>query len=308
MADTRMEDIEVSAGNLSLVLDSRFGFLRVDPIPTTEEIKVFYEEKYFPTMEATGRAPEIVRLMSGNETSKHEQNWLEKTLYADVVDAFRRRAPGKRVLDVGCGRGDLVHHLGTQGFQAEGIDLSREGVKQAQARGLHVRQTSIDSFTDQFDRTNGGYDALTLISVFSMLPDPYTSLLGLRRCLNERGIVFVRDGNQFNVLQLAAREGLNLPQWWVVIPDHLNYFKRETMGRLLEGAGFEVLDVFSDFPIEIFLLMGENYVQDRAVGARCHARRVAFEMNLAPETRRQLYRGFADQGIGRSLCFVARKQ
>ena len=84
---------------------------------------------------------------------------------------------------------------------------------------------------------------------------------------------------------------------------HINYFDFESLGGLLERKGLEVVHRQGDFPMELFLLMGENYVGDSEVGERCHEKRVRFETALPAELRRCMYEALAGVGVGRS-CLV----
>src|SRR5437763_11874889 len=45
---------------------------------------------------------------------------------------------GSKVLDVGCGEGDLLQLLESRGIDGRGIELSREGVNCCVAKGLAV--------------------------------------------------------------------------------------------------------------------------------------------------------------------------
>jgi 2-polyprenyl-3-methyl-5-hydroxy-6-metoxy-1,4-benzoquinol methylase len=51
------------------------------------------------------------------------------------LDLLSKHAP---VLDVGCGRGELVELLGAHGVEASGVDLDADMVADAQARGVNV--------------------------------------------------------------------------------------------------------------------------------------------------------------------------
>ena len=64
---------------------------------------------------------------------------LDHLLVADMVE------PGSRVLDVGCGDGELLRLLETRGVDGRGIELSREGVNQCVAKGLAVIQGDADT-------------------------------------------------------------------------------------------------------------------------------------------------------------------
>jgi hypothetical protein len=113
--------------------------------------------------------------------------------------------------------------------------------------------------------------------------------------------------NDFNRLQAAARERIGR-DWWIAIPDHLNYFDHESIARVLGGIGLEVVDRSADFPMELFLLLGDDYTSDPEIGAACHELRRAFELSLAPQARRAMGRRWAAGGIGRNAFVVARRR
>ena len=68
--------------------------------------------------------------------------------------------PGSRVLDVGCGDGDLLRLLETRGVDGRGIELSREGVNRSVAKGLAVIQGDAD--TDLADYPDDAFDYVIL--------------------------------------------------------------------------------------------------------------------------------------------------
>jgi hypothetical protein len=96
--------------------------------------------------------------------------------------------------------------------------------------------------------------------------------------------------------------------WWVAVPDHVNYFDHASIGALVERAGFEIVQRSADFPMELFLLMGDDYRTDPAVGREVHERRRRAEMALEPATRRALGQAWAAAGIGRNALVVARPE
>src|SRR5947207_6073995 len=67
---------------------------------------------------------------------------------------------GSKVLDVGCGDGELLQLLETRGVDGRGIELSREGVNQCVAKGLAVIQGDAD--TDLEDYPNDAFDFVIL--------------------------------------------------------------------------------------------------------------------------------------------------
>jgi methionine biosynthesis protein MetW len=69
--------------------------------------------------------------------------------------------PGSRVLDVGCGHGELIGYLKqAKGADARGIELSQSGVNACVAQGLPVVQGDAD--TDLGDYPPGSFDVVIL--------------------------------------------------------------------------------------------------------------------------------------------------
>jgi hypothetical protein len=122
------------------------------------------------------------------------------------------------------------------------------------------------------------------------------------------GVVAIRVPNDFNDLQLATQEKLGHRPYWVAVPDHVNYFSVRSLAKLLERVGFDVVHTQTDFPMELFLLMGDDYVNEAALGATCHKKRIAFELAIPPLVRRRLYAALAAADLGRNTLVFARRR
>src|ERR1700754_1027284 len=93
---------------------------------------------------------------------------------------------GSKVLDVGCGDGDLLQLLESGGIDGRGIELSREGVNRCVAKGLAVVQGDAD--TDLSNYPDDAFDYVILSQTLQATRQPRVVLENLLR-IGRRAIV-----------------------------------------------------------------------------------------------------------------------
>ena len=114
---------------------------------------------------------------------------LDLALVADLVPA------GHRVLDLGCGQGDLLRHLmDAKGCTGSGVELDPDAVLAAIRRGVPVYERDITAvLADLADRT---YDTVVLSRTLQTILEPETVLAGMAR-VADRLIVSVPNFGYF---------------------------------------------------------------------------------------------------------------
>jgi SAM-dependent methyltransferase len=297
------------AGATRVIVDEELGYRRLDPLPSPSDVDRFYESRYRDLLDAGGRAPDLARLLGGGLEAERERAWLSATLYTDVLDALEGVAAAgatRRVLDVGCGTGDLLRFVSQAGWEAIGTEPASELAAAGRSAGLLIENTTAADYLTAW-RTSGAapFAGITLLNVLEHVPDPLGTLTGLIDALVPDGRLIVRVPNDFSALQETARSLLDRDPWWIAIPDHLNYFDHRSIAQLIERLGLEVIDQTGDFPMEMFLLMGDDYTSDPDVGRIAHERRRRIDLALDPALRRSLGRGYAAAGVGRNAFVVA---
>ena len=292
-----------------VIIDPKYGYKRLEPLPSGSELAKFYESQYYDLIKKGGRVPELRRIMAGGDEACHEISWLEQVLYSDIEYLLKKYAPGKRIMDVGCGTGELIGFLENKGFETMGIEPSFYAVAVATQKGINAQQATLEEYFDSWSfENNHKHHSITLINVLEHVPNPVSIIDLLKRVLEPDGLILIRVPNEFNDLQLAAQKKFDCPPWWVAIPDHINYFNLHTLSHMLDMLGFETIYSQSDFPMEVFLLMGDNYIGNPEVGSICHQKRVNFEMSISDDLRRKIYHALAEVGIGRDIMVLAKKK
>jgi methionine biosynthesis protein MetW len=137
---------------------------------------------------------------------------VDLLLVADMV------APGARVLDVGCGDGELLRLLAeARGVDGRGIELSREGVNECVAKGLAVVQGDAD--TDLADYPDDAFDYVILSQTLQATRRPRMVLEHMLRIGRHAVVSFPNFGHWRIRLQVGLGGHMprtdNLPySWW----------------------------------------------------------------------------------------------
>jgi len=210
---------------------------------------------------------------------------------------------------VGCGLVNLAKLLKKEGFAVSGIETAEHAVQVAQSAGIEVEPVLLDDYVKKAERTGAKpFDAIVLMSVLEHVPRPWQMLSLAGQILAPGGVVYLRVPNDFNAFQVAAHNAKGIRQWWIGIPDHINYFDFPSLEGLLDKVGFQCVHSTTDFPMEFFLLAGDDYVRDSDLGYECHKKRMSFELSLPPEVRRGFYDALASASLGRSVIMIARRK
>lgn len=132
---------------------------------------------------------------------------------ADHIAIVSRIPAGARVLDVGCGDGELLGLLReSKGVDARGLELSSDLAGKALARGLSVIQGDADSDLDIFP--DDSFDVAILSKAIQQMRDPAHVLSQLGRIAPEVLVSFRNLGRWPRRLQLLWKGRMPAPPFW----------------------------------------------------------------------------------------------
>lgn len=152
-----------------------------------------------------------------------------------------------RVLDVGCGDGDLLELLArTKNVDGRGIELSQEGVNASVTRGLSVIQGDAD--TDLHDYPDNAFDYVILSQTIQATRNPRDVLIEMKR-IGKRLIVSLPNFGNWRIrLQLLWSGQMpvtrSLDQKWYDTPN-IHLCTVRDFVELCDEVGLKIDDAVS---------------------------------------------------------------
>lgn len=183
----------------------------------TEMVNVlhFYEEMEDPDYEATRK-----------QRTVQERGVLERL-------SIKPPFGGRRLLDVGAGSGILVEEARAMGFDAVGVEPSRDLQDKASKLGLPVYHGVLPH-----PELEGPFDVITIIDVIEHVPNPVEILQLAKQLLAPDGILVVITPDRSSMVARMMQR-----RWWHYRVAHIGYFDPATLTRALEEAGMVKTEV-----------------------------------------------------------------
>jgi 2-polyprenyl-3-methyl-5-hydroxy-6-metoxy-1,4-benzoquinol methylase len=242
--------------NLSRCPGARCGMLWLDPMPLADDIWKAYRDYYTheeavapllspkarvirPILQSIKRAYLAARLgytdrrVTARERMLAMLAGLAPTRRADT-DFPLKYLPYTdrgRILDVGCGSGELLARMQAFGWRTEGIDVDPAAVAVARGRGLSVHTGSLHerNFPD------AGFDAVVMSHVIEHVHQPRELLAEVRRIVKPGGRMVIATPNASSLGHRMMRAA------WPFLdpPRHLQIFTPPALEATVRAAGFE---------------------------------------------------------------------
>jgi 2-polyprenyl-3-methyl-5-hydroxy-6-metoxy-1,4-benzoquinol methylase len=138
----------------------------------------------------------------------------------------------KKILEVGCGKGEYLRILSNSGVKAFGIEYSMSSVNYCKQKGLSVKQGFFGD--EELLLEENQYDGFMCLSFMEHWPKPNKVLAALCQNLSDGAIGLIEVPN----FDMILEKGL----YSEFISDHLMYFTEDTLKSTLHLNGFEVLE------------------------------------------------------------------
>jgi SAM-dependent methyltransferase len=166
---------------------------------------------------------------------------------------LQHKAAGN-LLDVGAGIGQFLHHARPFFTDVQGTEVSHSAIRIAREKyGLAIHQGQVE----ELDLPSESFDNITLFHVLEHVPDPVKVVQRCGSLLRMGGVLIIAVPNDVlawtsALKKLGKRSGLRrfrkfspvlgIPKAGSSQEIHLSHFTPAVLRRLLEDAGFSVVE------------------------------------------------------------------
>ena len=209
-----------SENNYTAVKCENCGFVYVNPRPSEDSITEQNQIGYHGTKSDAFRSIRLLRINKVRAFRKRLKSILKS------MDLLSKKIEW---LDVGAGSGELLYSLKkllAQDSTLEGIEPSKAKLAIAQKSGLHITDTTLD----QIDKK---YDVVSLINVFSHLPEPQEFIHKLQEKVKPNGYLLLVTGNGGDITPSEYPDNF-------FFPDHLVFAGEQHIKKIFTDSGFSV--------------------------------------------------------------------
>jgi 2-polyprenyl-3-methyl-5-hydroxy-6-metoxy-1,4-benzoquinol methylase len=167
-----------------------------------------------------------------------EDSGIFLRMFGRILDQVQRYKPSGRLIDIGCGVGQLLQVAQARGYQVSGCDISPWATDYARQAGYDVQTGPLESLRYR----SHSFDIAVASHTLEHVPAPLPFLQEVHRILHDEGLVVIAVPNFASVMAQAMRS-----RWAGLLPDqHLSHFTPRTLRAMLGRAGFRTLQVTSD--------------------------------------------------------------
>ncbi len=204
--------------------------LYADPRMTVESLRTLYDsEEFFEGKEANLN---YYSFLSG-------ETYLRRTARGRI-ERFQAHVPGKRLLEVASAAGFFLAEAKAAGFEAEGVEFSGPMARYAAERWqVPVTAGSIE----EVELEDEAYDVIASWGVMTIIRDPKAVMARFHAALKPGGVWAF---NTYSRRSLWGR--LFGGRWYILVPNTSQIHDDDTLQRLIDEAGFELVGRRRDRP------------------------------------------------------------
>ncbi len=162
--------------------------------------------------------------------------------YGKDLISFIPNKEDQRILDLGCGTGDLTNQI-NESFNSSiiGVDYSQEMIQKAKSKYPNLEFSICDACTIPF--TNE-FDVIFSNAVFHWIPNQEELHRSIYSALKSGGILICEFGGYKNIEKISSAFGKAIKQYGDNYDSPFYFPKIEEHTKVVENCGFEIEKIY----------------------------------------------------------------
>ncbi len=150
--------------------------------------------------------------------------------------------PGLRVLEIGSGRGSLLHELRSRGIDAVGVEISADRIAEARERFGPLPITPVSGVSLPYP--DDAFDVVLSFDVLEHIPDSDAHVTEVRRVLTQGGWYLLQTPGKWSNTIFETIRWKSLTRWRA---DHCSLHSASELDRRFRRLGFDT--AFANVPV-----------------------------------------------------------
>jgi 2-polyprenyl-3-methyl-5-hydroxy-6-metoxy-1,4-benzoquinol methylase len=222
-------------GREKILRCSNCALLYLYPWPDAEETEAVYGDTYFRNLE----------LLQGQNrsifgyTDYIAERFNKQPQFAEIAREIRSllvpldRTP--RLLEVGCGFGYFLDEAFEEGFSVTGVEFNPKAIERLSRKYVFPIKSGA---LEKVELEPGGFDAVAMFDVIEHLRNPFVCIDKIYDALAPGGLLAISTLDAESLVSRLIGKRL---EDFRRTREHLFFFSRHTLRRILEDHGFDLL-------------------------------------------------------------------
>ncbi len=220
------------------------GLVRTRNLPFQEDLSVWYDQHYGQVHIGS---PQQKSTPPSNASPSFLKKWvlgpLKRTLRTEYAQfAVSRILPQGKILEVGCGVGQILQALKEQGAEVEGIEPHSGLAEAARQKGLLIHNSHFENWKE----FSAPFDQIIFSFTLEQIEDPVNALKQARKYLAPGGTITILCPNLNAITRFLFFKS------WLMwhLPYHKYYFSPNTMKKVLNHVGLKAVLLKTDWRMD----------------------------------------------------------
>lgn len=155
--------------------------------------------------------------------------------YHEILDTFEPYRKTNKLIDVGCGIGYFLVEAQKRGWEVYGTEYTDTAIKICSEKGIRMNQGELDTK----NYAEATFDVITSFEVLEHINNPQEEVKKFHTLLRQGGLLYFTTPNFNSLERYYLKENYNV----ISYPEHLSYYTKNTMNKLLTSVGFQKVKI-----------------------------------------------------------------